>query len=688
VKPDHIVAATLAGASIALLAATLLAQSGCYSKWIGYGVSSAFICVFLAVAHGLICALGKWISDEPSAGKRAGRIIGGLAAFAVCPLLAGVLFFHPSENLSGNQDQGMYLAAAFNIQRTGSTKIALPVIDGLPELDRHSWLPHMPVQFGRLKHAPAHYWCLATGFVLEDQQALRGPAVPHFPQGFPVAMAALLDVGGLTALNAGNALLILCAACWLALLVSEWLGAGYSLLVVPFFVFSPLVLWCANRFYAEPLVLFFWVGLVWSLHRSEEQPILSGFAAAFATAAACITKIDALAMVGLLGLVILWSRRQPIWQRTALAACVAGALAVATVLWQQNSPYLADTLASLLGDRSLLFFSAFLFVLAATPIFYRQKFTLFSKHPLLLPVVGVVLVLGTIVYLYLIRTLLGPTDRYHYIPLGKDILSYREMTLQRFGWYFPYGGLWPLMLGLALSITKLKTLSGRVFLAGGVASLLFLSYDVRCNPLQPYCMRRFLPYAVPLLISGAVFLAHFLKEKTRYWPALLLPILVVYAVGFVRLDRELNGSNEHDGLRKNLAELASAIPNDAIVVISSKSPLALLALPLRCIWAKETFIVNFDRRDPAQLRLLHASILKQLSGDQRLLVLDTVETFSFNSGIKTQLLLAKNWSTETQPGSYTEIGTASKSVPWQCCLSEFVRPNGGGQPLRLPNQIK
>jgi len=683
---DRIITVTLLAASIALIAATLLAQSGCFSKWASLGVSFAFSCVALAVFFRLVLTAVGWIRDETTNAKRVSKIAGGVIALIVCPLLAGILFFKPSENLAGNQDQGMYQAAACNIQRTGSTKITLPLLDALPESERPMWLPHMPVQFGRLKQAPAQYWCLAAGFVLEDQKALRGPASPHFPQGFPVVMASFLDVGGLAALNAANALFILCAACWLALLVSEWLGLGYGLLIIPFFVFNPLAIWSANRFYAEPLILFFWIGLIWSLHRTKEFPILSGVAAAFATAAACVAKIDALAMVGLLGFVILWHRSQLIWQRTALASSVVAALAVAFVLRQQNSPYLADTLASILGDRPLLVSSALLLVLAISSAFFRPKFVLFSKRPLLLPVIAVVLVLGTIIYLYFIRPLNGPTDRYYYIPLGREILSYRELTLQRLGWYFPYFGLWPLMLGLALSVAQIKTLSIRVFLVGGVVSLLFLAYDVRCNPLQPYCMRRFLPYALPLLLSGIAFTAHYVKAKTRFWPVVALPVVAVYLIGFINLDRELHSSHEHGGMRANLDELARAIPNDSIVVISSRSPLAQLALPLRCIWAKETFILNVDKRTPGQLRLLQESLLKQLGGPQRLFVLDTAETFPFNPGGKPQLVLATKWSTETQPGSYTEIGAAVRSVPWRCCLSELIKPVAAIQPARVPNQ--
>lgn len=628
--------------------------------------------VFLAVTFRLSHILKNWVCADPKKITRLVKITGGVLAFIVSPLLACYFFFNPSENLLGNHDQGMYLAAGFNIQRTGSTQIALPLLSVIPKAERSLWLQNMPVQYGRQKKAPKRYWSLVMGFVLKDQGEIAGPAIPHFPPGFPVLCASFFDAGGWNALNAENALLMLFAACWLAILVSDWVGPGFSLIVVPFLVFNPLALWSANRFYAEPLVLFFWVGLVWCLHRSKDIPVYSGLAAVFATAAACITKVDAIAMVCFLGVMIVYLRDQPAWRWSVFFAGIPAALTVATILRQQDSRYLPDTLAPLLQDPMLTAPTGLILAAAIVLILLRPKLTFLSKLPAWLPTFFALITLGLFVYFYFLRAIQGPTDRYYFGPLGKEILSYRELTLQRLSWYFPYGGFWPLAVGITFAIITLKTAPARIFLLGGVASIIFLSYDVRCNPLQPYCMRRFLPYALPLLVSGAAFLIYFLKQKTRHWPLVVAIVLLLYFDGAVGLDRQLHKSREHCGMRTNLERLASAIPADATIVISSKSPLAPLAIPLRCIFGKEIYILQFDKNNEPLIQSLRHSLLEQISGGRRLFILDTSESFSFSSGLSTRLALITKWYTEAQLGSYSEIGTSVKSTSWRCVLNEVT----------------
>lgn len=611
-------------------------------------------------------------TEEDSLPVRVGKALLGLVVMGGTLGLVVGRYSHPSENLLGNHDQGMYVAAAVQTARTGSPSLSTSDLEELNRDKRKLWLQQQPAQTGRQNGLPPLYWGLPTGYFLADQQTLEGPAWPHFPPGFPTWLATLADTGGPVLLLGSNLLLTIIAACWLALLACEWFGVGAGLAAFPLFLLNPLVLWSANRHYAEPLLLVLWLGIVWHLTRRATAPVLTGIAVALGLAAACLTKIDALALLPLLGGFAVLGRTGPSWRYSLFAAAlVAGSLA-AWVLWARGAPYFGDTLRAISSDRTPLFVIGGVFLLVAMAVGFPpvRKWLSANPSPWLFGLV-VVGVFVTLMAFRFVRARGGATDEFFYFPLGGAIPSYRELTLQRLDWYWPVFGVWPLLAVLGYIALHVRESTIRVFLLAGAASLLFLAYDVRCNPRQPYCMRRFIPYVLPMLALGGGAAVTLAARRSHALGAGAVLLGLVYVHGYAGVNEALHRLPEHGGMWQHLEHVAAFIPPETTVVIADRSPLQPLALPLRCIFGRKTWVIRFDKRDPELQSELHDSLVTVAAHGRGVWLLDGSEVFALNLPHPARNRAVLFWRTAWQPGSYLTLDPGVKTVEWRCALNEL-----------------
>lgn len=591
-------------------------------------------------------------------------------------LISGVLFMawaKPAENILGNHDQGMYVAAAFQIQRTGGTAIMNPGLDAIELADRESWLRHDPVQFTRQEREARRYWSLGPGFVLEDQGDKTGVAYPHFPAGYPVFLAALAKSGGWPAVMHGNLALTLMAALLMTGLALRWLGPWAALFLFPLFLFQPLVFWSANHLYAEPLLLLLWLSCLMLIGEADRMPGLAGAALGAGMAAAAAVKIDALGALPLVVVTGIWIRLASRWWAGFLTTLGAGGALIGISMSRSGLYYLMDTSAAIIGGIPL---SAWIIppLLAAVIFLVPSRARLapgrWLRHPLAARI-GAGSVALALIFLYAVRPLGVERDTFYFEPSGDWIPSYREDTLRRLDWYWPWGGVLPLLLAGCVWFVRTQDRTLKLLLLVGGASVVFLAYDLRCNPLQPYAMRRFLPYGVPVLCLSTVAIAHWLGGVRWKLPAALMVTAwsVPVLAGQMMVGAKIQKIAEHKGGFAAVEQLAKDIPETSVVLISTQSPLAALTIPLRCIWGREVYQIHFDKNDRALSERLTQGVRALHAAGREVVVVDSSARFRFNTPFTLAPLATHSWQLELQPGSYTHLDPTVRSTRWRAVVS-------------------
>jgi hypothetical protein len=186
-------------------------------------------------------------------------------------------------------------------------------------------------------------------------------------------------------------------------------------------------------------------------------------------------------------------------------------------------------------------------------------------------------------------------DTYFFWPAQKLIRSFREDTFWRLSWYWQPWGLAASCVGIAALMLWLRKAWQVAFWALGLVFLIGLTYDIRNNPIQPYAMRRFFPFATPLLTAGAAVCGRYLADRIPTKPdrrRLMRTIAQVglsalLLVGFIPVNRVLNRQGEFPGVHSQIAELAGKLPQNAVVLTNEATLLSWLATPLQFIFEKD-----------------------------------------------------------------------------------------------------
>ena len=201
-------------------------------------------------------------------------------------------------------------------------------------------------------------------------------------------------------------------------------------------------------------------------------------------------------------------------------------------------------------------------------------------------------------YLYFIRPNPIYPDSFIFSGSGEMMRSYREKTFFRFSWFFSPVALWVGLLGVSLLAARLKESWQIAFYCCGLFSLLFFSYDIRCDPYQPYCMRRFATYTNPLLLLGIVAGLTYLFELKKMKAAVfwLTPLLILTATIFCIKGARIQQTAEMEGFFDELSVLAQELPDDGILLVPKRSQLSHFSAPLRFVFGKQVFNVAADKR--------------------------------------------------------------------------------------------
>jgi hypothetical protein len=670
-------ATLLAGCLLAgfLLIQLLAAETGVLGRLGSAALLLAGGAFLIATAVDLACTLGN------SSASPIPRIFGLFLVSTVATALTlhSAKWIHSTECILGDNDEGTYATSAVNLAQTGGYFFHASLLPGLPPKFQPWVLKHEPAMSNRTAKPPARFLCYRPSLFVADQE--RGLAASQFPPEFPVLLGSAYSLFGYNGLRAVNLLLVIGAAGLAGLLGAKWLGRAAGAAACVLMLWFPLQIWIGNTLYSEPLAQLLWLLALLGWAERAKSPLIAGLLAGSSAGLGLAVKIDALpvAMLTAFAVLVQW-KHYPRFSLALAAALAASGAASLGSWWLYDRPYVESTLRALAEtNRAPLIAAAILgaIILLAAPILTRNKRVkscLIQHGPAMrrwLLAAGLLFGLGLAGYAYLIRSHPAKPDTFYYWPAEHDIRSYREDTFLRLGWYWQPWGLAVAVLGLGVLLTRARELWQWLFLGLGLLFLISFCYDIRNNPIQPYGMRRFLPYAVPLMALGAAGLWFWLKNETLR-AGLTVLTCAALAAGFFPTNQRLNTAGEFPGLIVQMESLAERVPAGAVVLVPDTSLLATLATPFEFAFGKPCLVIRGNMPSIQYEQATRSAIHGWQAAGRRVLVLaprpgETLHLFQ----VQPQLLAQGRIETRATPQSANSLvlSQITWTLPWT--LSEL-----------------
>jgi hypothetical protein len=141
----------------------------------------------------------------------------------------------------------------------------------------------------------------------------------------------------------------------------------------------------------------------------------------------------------------------------------------------------------------------------------------------------------------------------------------------------------------------------------GILALAYFCYDLRNNPTQPYAMRRFTPFAMPIMVAGVSAFPWFGANNRKRAFALVAATAAVL-IGFIPINARMNSNTNFFGSTGFVESLARLIPSNAIVLIRADGPLSSLAAPLLLIHTRASLLVSPPLHDPNYTAIMARTI--------------------------------------------------------------------------------
>jgi len=539
---------------------------------------------------------------------------------------------HSTEDSLGGNDEGIYALTAVNLTRTGSCYFYPSLLADLPPILRPWVVKQEPAMANRTAKLPPLHPRYHACLLVTDEA--RSQVAAQFPPGFPVLLGTAYANGGYTARSAVNVLLVLASAFLAGLLMAQWQSSVAGVTTFLCFLWFPLEIWVGNSLFSEPLLQFLWLLHLFAWIDREKTPIAAGILAGLTAGLASAVKIDALPVEVVLLAAALLCQSPRMFKVAFLASFLPSAAISGLLGWQYNRPYWQDTLQALIETNHMAAVVAAFLACAglATLVFARRYLHRHPaaveiygprvRHGFLFALTGAGIILAA--YAWFIRPNPGQPDSFYYWPAKGVIRSFREETFARLAWYWQP---WGLAIAVTSSIAlfwRAKTVWQWLLLAVGAVFLVSFCYDLRNNPIQPYAMRRFMPYAMPFLLMGCgwgvsgVFMTRSNPVFARVTTVLLASSVLS---GFWFVNERMNSVSEYSGLRSSLSALAARIPADAVLLTPEQSPLSHLASPLEFVYERPCLRLNVDARSPSFVSALTQAMTQWQNSGRRIYLL-------------------------------------------------------------------
>lgn len=610
--------------------------------------------------------------------KRASMGVAIAASMGMTAALVSMRF-SPCENIMGNHDQGMYLAAGGHLARTGSLRIELPELSLLGRDERDVFVQPRNVEFMRgsdpRQNPPQSF---GVGFPLEDQDALLGPAVPHFPAGFAVLIASAFKVGGWAAAQPVSVFCIATGIVFMGVFSLRQFGFATALLLPPLLAAHPLLSWLSDRHYAEAPLFMVTAMLLASLPAAPRHPRLAGTTAASLLAMSLTFKIDALVLLPVMCVALLLSRAPRSFKTSFVASSLLLLPTALGLNLVQSGLYLAANARALAAEP--LFVAVSAVVLLILPLSYHWLSRLHVHTSRVVWQSSLAAAACLLVVFYLFRTNPDTPDTYFNPAISRTIRSFREDTLARLDWYWTPFGFLPALACAVVACWRRRSLATVFFATAGLATLVAIGYDVRCDPTQPFCMRRLTAFALPWLLVGVAAAPSLARSRPLRLAGLALP--VAFIIGQSVAQARIRSQPEFPGTWAFTEVLAHSIPSRSVVIISERSPMAPLSLPLRAFWGVNTFSIGSSKDNAREGVALKTAIARWTQKGFHVFFLGNDPAEAVQRGLSPKPVSTLQWETLFQLGSYDSAAGPLRTIGWNVQVLEVGAPTSSH--ARLP----
>lgn len=587
-----------------LLLSCLSGTIGWFGTYWAVACAIAAGCFFLLIAYSTGLSLLHSRKDQDASYSK----YRPSAIFAVVALIAAHLFTlsynsSPSENLLGNHDQGMYLAAASHLKMEGSHAMLT------------DWIRQSPVEYKRFltkeispslkTESPSEKTNTGTqaGFYLMDD--VGSSQYIQFPPGYPTLLAIFWSLGEYGLVVHSNGILCLVCGLMLVAVCRNFIGRTGALATWLLFLFCPLTLWSANHLYAEPALLLLWLIALWALSCSKEHRVLSAILASLSIGVAFLVKIDALPLfiLPLAYAAFVCNDNSLRFRASFLILSIVASLLATGFYLHYSKPYFDFTLSGVFSGRLFLViaFTALIVATASSiPKIRARVYGWIKANSQLLRYSLAVLTGLILIDFYCVLSHVAEPHRVFSDESGKGIESLREQTFYRLGWYLTPPGLALASAGLIAALIKRIHPVRLAFTGIATLFLLYYSYDIHCTPYQPYAMRRLFPFVVPALCFGIPFLIQSLPVKLcspKMRGLIILLITAILVPQFQQINQKLIIREDYKGLYQHLSTVSQELPEDERILINGKGKAYIYAASLRYIFERECILVYPDYRD-------------------------------------------------------------------------------------------
>lgn len=473
-----------------------------------------------------------------------------------------------------------------------------------------------------------------VGFPYKHSSIESGKVAIQFPPGFPMLLAGGYKLFGVAGLILTPWLLLANAAVFAGLIARSFWGTSAGLGAFLLTLFNPLLTWNANHLYAEIALLVFWLMLLYCACSNRRPSLPRDLAMASLAAALLLIKIDSLLLLILpfaLLVVPSGTRKPKLSPRFYLLLTLFVGTALFTVY--SSAPLYYETTLRSLNLKAIV--AALLILSALGPLArnIKTKSTSLSK---LLPYIILTLLTATLVYLWILRpSWVTDADSFYFPPKQDYIQSWREHSLQRLSTVLNPLFQFTAILGILFLIPRWRKLTTplKSLMIIGILSLLLVSWDIRCNPILPYSLRRYIPFAIPVLIFGFLYFTHraglIWRGKAQIIQTLMLAAAILTQFF---LSKRLSHYQEYPSLYRQLEHIDAGIESEPVFIVQP-SPLSPLAPFLRFGFDNDVWVLTSEKKDPELNKAL-----RQALHQQELLFLSTTPHPPIRAA-KTEILL-------------------------------------------------
>jgi len=525
-------------------------------------------------------------------------------------ILAAALFFHPSQEITGRHDIGVYIATGVNIARTGSITINDDLLREVPEALKSS----IYLIFDRYPENQRGAYSdgmLFPDFSIVDKSA--GVVVPFQPPLQQIWVGMFFSMFGLEGSLYANTIFGLLSLLFVFMLTKLIFDSRVATIASTLLSVNFLQVFFSQ--YSSPEIVFqflFFSGIAAIVLFIRTRDAILGVVSAMALGELLFTRIDALLLVLMLPLLSLYMQTSGISRRRYSyfgISFLALSLQFLTHVNQFLRPYLFSVFSQTLivyqvdMDPVLVGFSFSFLILAANALSFCfvsakriGRFCLSLKRTI--PVCLTILFVATICYYLLTSPTNAPFE-----GAKQFVLIWRGDAdpLFALAWFMTPLGVTLALLGIVLALYNPHK-ERYLFLALVAPFLVVYLYTLPVNPAFPWAMRRLITVVVPSIVIFCSYAIVKIKEWSIHLRlAKIAPtaFLLVLIVSSASMDRTLLTPQFEDFIPQT-SQIASYFDQNSIVLDANRYTDTTISLPLKFIYGVNATYVWTDSPDPAE----------------------------------------------------------------------------------------